>query len=181
LEQGIEVFTAQQLHHEPRHSGGVVDACRDHLDDVIALDAGADAGFLDEAFSQRRVAHQVGVHDLQGAFPARADLFDDEDSAHAPLIEGAHEAEVPGEDLANLELSRHPRHGGDYGTRWSHGGVLVDGHEVESARGGGGRAPGGQLQFWDLTEVPADRLGASTSLKGIDWHHQMPQFSCNCR
>jgi hypothetical protein len=62
---------AEQLHRDPRHAEVGIDARREHLDDVIALDAAGDARLLDEARAHLRVARERGVHELDGARLAR--------------------------------------------------------------------------------------------------------------
>jgi hypothetical protein len=97
-----QVLALEQLHHEPRHPGGFVDAGGNHLHDVVALDARADLCFLLEPAAHALVSQEVRVHQFQRSIAPRAELMDDVHRSHAPLSERALDAVVRREDGPGL-------------------------------------------------------------------------------
>ncbi len=95
--QGVaEVLSAEVLHDDPRDAL-VVEACGEHLHHVVAVDAGAGAGLLEEALPAPRVSEQPGVHDLEHPVGAGGEL------GHA--VEGAHAS--AGDLLLDAVVRRH--------------------------------------------------------------------------
>lgn len=100
----------QELHREPRHLRRRVDARRDDVDDVLALDPRADPCLLREAFTQARIGDELRVHGLERALLTRAELLGDVDRAHASFAERANDPEVRCEDASGEKgRRRHDR------------------------------------------------------------------------
>src|SRR5580658_2907522 len=95
-----EVFTAQQLHREPRRARRAVYTGAHDFHHMLALNEGAYPRFLLEALPQDRVAHELRKHQLQRSLLAGAQLFRDVDRTHSAFAEWPHDPEVTGEDDA---------------------------------------------------------------------------------
>ena len=69
-----ERLSLEELHREPRHTGARVDARRDDIHDVLALDPPAHLRLLREALAERGIGDELRMHRLQRALLADAEL-----------------------------------------------------------------------------------------------------------
>ncbi|MFO0607929.1 MAG: hypothetical protein U0324_32495 [Polyangiales bacterium] len=82
-DEGLQGLAAQELHDVPGDGAGHRDARVDHLGDVLAVDAGADASLVDEAPPHAVVVRQPVVEHLEGALHIEVPLGHLVDGAHA--------------------------------------------------------------------------------------------------
>jgi hypothetical protein len=105
LEEDREGLALEQLHHEEGRAARTVEARRDDLDDVLALDTRAHPSLLHEPLAELVVAHEVLVHELEDTLATRAQLRDDVDGPHA----------AGGELVVDLIVGRDDRPGREHG------------------------------------------------------------------
>jgi len=105
-EDGLQILPAEQLHHQERRPGLLVDAGVEGLDDVLALDRRRDPRLQLEALAGARRGDHRREHDLEGASLLRREVLALVHRAHAPRGEAAEDAVTALEDRPLREIGR---------------------------------------------------------------------------